>query len=281
MDRQGFIDFNTRLSPENSGKASSYAQAIRILDEVLSHQSVIDLHGQSLYRVSNVAVIEDLLNLVNAEVRKMKQNEPNLFDLYGKPNQRSYPLKNFCSSALRSLKQYAEYEQEVIEADRIVAGETNPTKISTKLIAHFDITKEGEDKLSMTKQRKGQDYFRRMILANYGSRCALTRIDIPQLLVASHIIPWSNKLHKGDRLNPCNGICLSALYDKAFDQGLITFSPDDYSITLSSALREYETKDYYDRHFGCLVGRKIEMPSEYLPKQDFLAYHRDNVFMGR
>jgi putative restriction endonuclease len=35
MDRKGFIDFNTRLSPENSGKADSYARAIMILDEVL------------------------------------------------------------------------------------------------------------------------------------------------------------------------------------------------------------------------------------------------------
>ena len=43
MDRKGFIDFNTRLSPENSGKADSYARAIMILDEVLPYQNVIDL----------------------------------------------------------------------------------------------------------------------------------------------------------------------------------------------------------------------------------------------
>ena len=49
MDKLGFIDFNTRLSPENSGKADSYAQAITILDEVLPHQSLIDLNGRSLY----------------------------------------------------------------------------------------------------------------------------------------------------------------------------------------------------------------------------------------
>lgn len=281
MDRQGFIDFNMRFSPENSRKASSYAQAIRILDEVLLHQEAIDLHGQSLYDVDDVAVIEALLRLVNAEVRKMKQNEPNIFDLYGKPNQRSYPLKSFCSAALKSLKQYAEYEKEVTEADRIVAEETNPKKISAKLITHFDITKEGEDKLSITKQRKGQDYFRRMILANYGGRCAITGIDIPQLLLASHIIPWADKSHKQDRLNPCNGICLSALYDKAFDQGLITISPDDYCVVLSSVLRENATKDYFDKHFGIIVGKKLTMPTEYLPYRDFLAYHRDKVFVGK
>ena len=43
MDRNGFIYFNTRLSPKNSGKAGSYAWAIMILDEVLPYQDVTDL----------------------------------------------------------------------------------------------------------------------------------------------------------------------------------------------------------------------------------------------
>lgn len=280
MDRKGFIDFNTRLSPENSGKADSYARAIMILDEVLSYQNVIDLQGRSLYELSDVTAIDDVLRLVNEEVKKMKNQQQNIFDDYGKPNQRSYPLKSFCSAALKSLKKYAEYEQEVVVADRIVAQETNPQTISKKLIAYFDITKEGEDLLSITKRRKGQDYFRRMILANYRGRCALTGISVPQLLLASHIIPWADKSHKKDRLNPCNGICLSALYDKAFDKGLFTISPDDYTIQLSSALREYGTQEYFDKQFGSISGKQITMPIEYKPNRDFLAYHRDHVFVG-
>ena len=43
MDRNGFIYFNTRLSPKNSGKADNYAWAIMILDEVLPYQDVTDL----------------------------------------------------------------------------------------------------------------------------------------------------------------------------------------------------------------------------------------------
>lgn len=271
MDRKGFIDFNTRLSAENSGKADSYARAIQILDNVLKHQDVVNLHGQSLYSVTDISVIENVLNLVKEEVKKMKENKQNIFD-YGNPNQRSYPLSNFCSAALKSLMDYAVYEQEVITADRIVAQEHDPQAISKKLITHFDITKEGEDKISQTKRRKGQDYFRRMILVNYGSRCALTGIDMPQLLLASHIIPWKDKSHKKERLNPENGICLSALYDKAFDKGLITISPDDYTVRLSSALREYESQENYDRNFGCMAGRTMTMPAEFKPSKDFLAY---------
>lgn len=47
MDRNGFIYFNTRLSPKNSGKADSYAWAIMILDEVLPFQDVTDLKENS------------------------------------------------------------------------------------------------------------------------------------------------------------------------------------------------------------------------------------------
>ena len=84
MDRQGFIDFNKLLSPDNSRKATSYAQAIMILDEVLVHQNVIDLHGQSLYDIPNAATIEEVLRFVNEEVKKMKSNQQNIFD-YGNP----------------------------------------------------------------------------------------------------------------------------------------------------------------------------------------------------
>ena len=75
MDRRGFIDFNTRLSPENSGKAASYAQAIRILDAVLMHQHVVDLHGRSLYDIHDLAVLEQVWELVKEEVKKMKKRE--------------------------------------------------------------------------------------------------------------------------------------------------------------------------------------------------------------
>ncbi len=280
MDRKGFIDFNTRLSAENSGKADSYARAITILDSVLLYQHQIDLRGQSLYDISDIAIIKEVLRVVKDEVDKMRSGQANIFD-YGKPNQRSYPLNNFCSAALKSLMDYAQYEQEVVQADKIVAQEDNPRIISRKLISHFDITREGEDKVSITKRRKGQEYFRRMILTNYDCRCAISGIDIPQLLLASHIIPWSDKSHTKERLNPENGICLSALYDKAFDKGLITISPDDYTIIFSSALREYEAQEYYEKHFGGICGQKITVPDEYKPNRDFLAYHRDKVFVGK
>lgn len=275
MNRQGFIKYNTALSPDNSGKASSYDKAIKILDEVLPYQDVIDLHGRSLYDIHDIATLERVSEFVREEVKKMKDGQPNIFS-HGKENQKSYPRNGFCSAALTSLIDYVIFDG----AEEIVTSEVNPHDMSKKLIKHFDISREGEDVESQTKRRRGQDYFRRLILANYGNRCALTGIDIPQLLLASHIIPWRENKHKSERLNPCNGICLSALYDKAFDKGFITISPDDYTVILSSALHENETKEYYDHHFRCIVGRKLYMPIKYLPDREFLAYHRDHVFIG-
>ena len=136
---------------------------------------------------------------------------------------------------------------------------------------------EGKERTVVIKQRVNQSVFRSMILNNYEERCAITGINIPELLVAGHIIPWAES-NSQQKLNPENGICLSALYDKAFDKGLITISPDDYTIQLSSALHEFETQEYYDKHFGCINGKMISMPIEHKPNKDFLAYHRDQVF---
>ena len=139
---------------------------------------------------------------------------------------------------------------------------------------------EGKEKKVVIKQRVNQSVFRSMILSNYEGHCAITGINIPELLVAGHIIPWADSSPQ-QKLNPENGICLSALYDKAFDKGLITISPDDFTICLSSALCEYETQDYFEKHFGSVSGQKITMPIEHHPNREFLAYHRDKIFLGK
>lgn len=163
------------------------------------------------------------------------------------------------------------------EAQRIKASLLNKSVEETLQITSKDL--EGKDRTVVIKQRVNQSAFRSMILSNYEERCAITGINIPQLLVAGHIIPWAD-CSPQQKLNPENGICFSALYDKAFDKGLITVSPDDYTIHLSSALREYETQEYFDQHFGSIEGKPITMPIEHKPNRDFLAYHRDKVFVG-
>ncbi len=134
---------------------------------------------------------------------------------------------------------------------------------------------EGKERLAVIKQRVNQDAFRAMILNNYNFKCAISGIDIKSLLVASHIIPWAD--NADGRLNPENGICLSPLYDKAFDSGLIGIQPD-YEIVISKELKEHSNEDFYQQSFGVIEHRKLTLPEEHAPRQAFLQYHYDNIF---
>lgn len=110
----------------------------------------------------------------------------------------------------------------------------------------------GESRIRQVKTRVNQNVFRQIVLSNYDYQCALTGIDIPELLIASHIIPWSE--NKNERLNPENGICLSSLYDRAFDQGLISFDKSA-KVIFSTRLLRNVGKDYYDKFFLPIYGK--------------------------
>jgi hypothetical protein len=74
--------------------------------------------------------------------------------------------------------------------------------------------------------RVGQDVFRDSLMQYWNSRCPLTGIAEPELLRASHIVPWAVCESDAERLDVHNGLLLSALWDAAFDKGLISFADD-------------------------------------------------------
>src|SRR5438105_12314738 len=80
-------------------------------------------------------------------------------------------------------------------------------------------------------QRVGQDVFRQALLAYCGGRCPLTGITDLQLLRASHIVPWAKCESDDKRLDVHNGLLLSALWDAAFDAGLVSFADDGTAVT--------------------------------------------------
>ncbi len=135
----------------------------------------------------------------------------------------------------------------------------------------------GKEKDTIVKTRINQSFFRKTILATYDFKCCLTDISKPELLVASHIVPWS--IDKKNRMNPRNGLCLNALHDKAFDAGLITIS-DDYLVILSKRLESNCICDFEKNAFLELKNRRISIPNRFLPDKDFIAYHRKNTFIG-
>ena len=121
------------------------------------------------------------------------------------------------------------------------------------------------------KTRVNQSVFRQIVLANYDGKCTLTGIDLSELLVASHIIPWADNVQ--ERLNPENGICLSSLYDKAFDKGLISFTNDQH-IIFSVRLKANVGKDYYAKYFEPVENAKLVTPRKYHINPQFLEWSK-------
>lgn len=87
-----------------------------------------------------------------------------------------------------------------------------------------------QEPTALVRQRRGQAFFREMILTSYKHRCALSGIEDQRLLTASHIVGWAED--HSVRLNPQNGICLNALHDRAFDRHLISFD-EDYRLIIA------------------------------------------------
>ncbi|MBA9073495.1 putative restriction endonuclease [Flavobacterium gossypii] len=170
-------------------------------------------------------------------------------------------------------------EELVFLSEEILAQKQNLTIESKYHDLLFDLKGlKGETKIREVKTRVNQYVFREMVMVNYASKCAITGIDIPDLLHASHIIPWSQS--EKERLNPENGICLSALYDKAFDKGYIGLDKD-YKVLLSSSLKKKKDTEYYSRYFAPIENTAITTPIKYQPRKEFLEYHLDTIFDKR
>lgn len=126
------------------------------------------------------------------------------------------------------------------------------------------------------KVRIGQRYFRQIVLNAYGERCALTGVGIRSLLVASHIVPWSQAAEY--RLDIRNGIALNALHDKAFDRGLITFDAE-LRLVCAPSLRDHFADATVAQSFKAYEGKPLNLPTEAAgPKPEYLAWHRERSF---
>ncbi|MFG6425980.1 HNH endonuclease [Muribaculaceae bacterium Isolate-037 (Harlan)] len=274
MNIHSFQDYLHSAYPSrNSRAAQSYIKAISILDELFRKRDVFDLNNQSLSEIRDPLLLSKIIDYIAEEEDKFRREEESIFDL-GKSTQTSYPKKRFCTAAIRRLGEYVDYlcgeEATEIMRDSALSGE----RLSSELLAKFHINKQGTEKEILAKHRIGQNLFRAMLLKLYHKRCCLTDIDIPEVLRASHIIPWSER--KATRLNPENGLCLSATYDAAFDQHLISFD-EDFRMILSPMLKERYTSEAFKTHFRKFEGKAITLPSIYAPSQEFLETHRSKL----
>lgn len=136
----------------------------------------------------------------------------------------------------------------------------------------------GIDVYRWSPTRTGQAFFRRSVISAYEGRCCITGLAIPELLVASHIIPWSHK--QESRIDPRNGLCLNVLHDKAFDSGLITVDRE-LRVRVSGRLREARSIDEdpaMRRALQEVEGLAIRVPCKFGPLPEYLDWHREHLF---
>lgn len=123
------------------------------------------------------------------------------------------------------------------------------------------------EKLGTVRQRIGQSEFRKRLISIHNSRCQLTGTQIPELLRASHIKPWSDS--KGpERLDPHNGLLLASHIDALFDRGLITFTSEGNIL--------FARNDIEDFFKSNQISKKIDNLS--LNSQKYMKYHNNHIF---
>ena len=122
------------------------------------------------------------------------------------------------------------------------------------------------------RRRIGQERYRKDLFDLWNGACAITGVDIPDLLVASHIVPWSDADDQ-DRLDPYNGFVFEARIDKLFDRHLISFADDGLMLISSSVSEENR------RRLGIHNGMKLRrIYPENLP---FIRLHRQEFAKGK
>jgi len=158
---------------------------------------------------------------------------------------------------------------------REAADEYGRLAINHGVVADADLLEapfmeEGRTRSATVQVRVDQARFRRAVLASYNTTCCISGLRHEKLVIASHIIPWSEDSR--NRLNPHNGLCLSALHDKAFDQGLFTIMPD-LRVRVSAKLRAYEDDAFIYDSLIKFDNQPIITPGRFMPNATFLTHH--------
>ncbi len=203
------------------------------------------------------------------------------------PYHKSRGLKGLANPGNNAIAVYNEFignwDEMLYESELLLAEYQNKSIEETALDKEDYISlqndllsgKKGVDVERLVKTRVNQSLFRRIILGNYYTSCAICKLDVPDLLVASHILKWSKE--EGERLNPQNGICLCSSHDRAFELGYIGIA-QDYKICISKRLMEIKTKETFVSLFQRHENKQLNLPDKFHPSLDFLSRHYTDTF---
>lgn len=170
-----------------------------------------------------------------------------------------------------------DWEEQFFEGEKLLAKKKHTTieKLYEMDLDNLPVS-EGKERERSIMVRVNQIEFRKIVLTNFNNKCCITGLNITELLVASHIVPWSKD--KKNRLSPKNGLALNALHDKAFDRHLITVT-EDLKIKISARFYKHKEILSIKQNFIDYDGQSLIAPKKFYPDAEFLRMHNEG-FMG-
>lgn len=189
----------------------------------------------------------DLYSIDNASIVKKIKDDYLSIDEYYQKNKRGQNMYN------SALNRYIDF----LDNDDILINDIEEIFNST---VSYDT-----EKRNLVKCRIGQGNFRDKLI-KYWKGCSVTSFKNIDILVASHIKPWSFSNNE-ERLDLYNGLLLTPNLDKLFDKGYISFD-DNGRILVSKFLVDFEL-------LGINSNMKINIEKQH---RTYLDFHRKKIF---
>lgn len=119
-----------------------------------------------------------------------------------------------------------------------------------------------------------QSFYKDTLFHEFDHQCPICGIDLPHMLIASHIKPFRDCAHLYEPIDNNNGLLLCRNHDYLFDQGYISFNDDGF-LLISKELKK--TRSYREMYHLPL---NFKLDERLLTKERklFLQYHRSHIF---
>lgn len=248
--KEKFKDWMKTIDKRDESTCNLYSRQIDLITNDLKNNGEIK---NGIYSINDSKKMEDIISIFYSDDNRKKQNGIG---------------HNLKSSSLKKYKQFLQFLEkgENLKYDLYV----DENKIDNEIVnIEHDLDKvETTERLSIIKSRIGQTEYRQGLLGKY-KKCQLCGIDIQELLVASHIKPWSESTDK-EKLDLNNGLLLCCIHDKLFDIGLISFN-ESGEIIISNKISKSLFND-----LNLINYNKIDI--NYKTKK-YLNWHMKNKFI--
>jgi predicted restriction endonuclease len=234
--------FEEWLSRNGSNSVGKYSGAINTITKELKNNNLIQIE---IYLIQDPDEIDEIINKYLS------------IDELNKKNKRG---NNMYTASLKNFKKFLEnnIEEKIIK-------EKNELEI--KSIEENIDNLNSLEKESIIKTRIGQSKFKHGLLKIY-RKCVLCEIKKHDLLIASHIKPWSVS-NNDEKLDLNNGLLLCPLHDKLFDLGYISFDING-NIKISPLI----SSDEYNS-LNINVNARIELKNSILI---YMRWHNENIY---